>query len=291
VVTASGDRTARLWDGETGKEIARLEGHQSVVASAAFSPDGKRVVTASWDKTARLWDGETGKEIARLEGHQGNVTSAAFSPDGKRVVTASEDTTARTWRVYEKTQDLVIHAKSLMKRCLTRQQRKRIFLPAEPPAWCIERRLWPFDPATSIARTNEQIGKGEKATTETGDVKPPAEAPPSDVAAQPAPEPAPRPPQTESAPSHPDAPAADTVVAKPTTSVAPAEAPPISAAPANTPAQTPGTAADGQPAHAAGTAAAPAPALAQQPTTPPPAKARRKRRAVEQGIPSPFQWP
>jgi WD40 repeat protein/ABC-type oligopeptide transport system ATPase subunit len=97
VVTASGDSTARLWDTESGKEIAVLKGHTSLVSSAAFSPDGKRVVTASDDDTARLWDAESGKEIAVLKGHTDFVWSAAFSPDGKRVVTASGDSTARLW--------------------------------------------------------------------------------------------------------------------------------------------------------------------------------------------------
>jgi hypothetical protein len=56
IVTASSDKTARLWDAETGKQIgAPLVGHEAAVDSAAFSPDGKRIVTASWDKTARLW--------------------------------------------------------------------------------------------------------------------------------------------------------------------------------------------------------------------------------------------
>jgi WD40 repeat protein len=47
---------ARLWDTDTGKELAVLRGHESSVVSAAFSPDGTKVVTTSWDKTARLWD-------------------------------------------------------------------------------------------------------------------------------------------------------------------------------------------------------------------------------------------
>jgi WD40 repeat protein len=64
IVTASLDGTARLWDGETGKQIGQaLKGHAGSVNSAAFSPDGKRIVTASSDNTARLWDGETGKQI------------------------------------------------------------------------------------------------------------------------------------------------------------------------------------------------------------------------------------
>jgi eukaryotic-like serine/threonine-protein kinase len=55
VVTASYDRTARLWDADSGALLATLRGHEGRVWSAAFSPDGKRVVTASEDKTARLW--------------------------------------------------------------------------------------------------------------------------------------------------------------------------------------------------------------------------------------------
>ena len=72
IVTASEDKTARLWDAETGKQIgAPLVGHEDGVTSAAFSPDGKRIVTASADKTARLWDAETGKQIgAPLVGHE-----------------------------------------------------------------------------------------------------------------------------------------------------------------------------------------------------------------------------
>ena len=50
MVTASFDQTARLWDVETGKEMAVLQGHTSALRSAEFSPDGKRVATASEDR-------------------------------------------------------------------------------------------------------------------------------------------------------------------------------------------------------------------------------------------------
>ena len=97
IVTASDDRTARIWDAATGAEIAALRGHERAVAGAAFSPDGARIVTASDDRTARIWDAATGAEIAALRGHEGAVRSAAFSPDGARIVTASDDRTARIW--------------------------------------------------------------------------------------------------------------------------------------------------------------------------------------------------
>ena len=97
LVTASDDKTARLWDVASGKLIAVLQGHTDTVWSAAFSPDGTRIVTASNDRTARLWDAATGKPVAVLEGHADAVSAASFSPDGSRVVTASDDKTARLW--------------------------------------------------------------------------------------------------------------------------------------------------------------------------------------------------
>src|SRR5262249_21243027 len=99
IVTASLDKTARLWDAETGKSIGEpLAGHVEGLSRVSFSPHGKRILTASEDKTARLWDAETGKPIGEpLAGHADRVLSAAFSPDGERIVTASSDTAAREW--------------------------------------------------------------------------------------------------------------------------------------------------------------------------------------------------
>jgi WD40 repeat protein len=65
IVTASLDRTARVWDAATGRDIAVLKGHELALVSAAFSPDGTRVVTASYDKTARIWDAATGAKSPR----------------------------------------------------------------------------------------------------------------------------------------------------------------------------------------------------------------------------------
>jgi len=97
VVTASQDKTARIWDAQSGAVIAVLRGHNGLIFKASFSPDGHRVVTASYDKTARVWDVQSGAVIAVLGGHKDWVVSAAFSPDGHRVVTASKDSTARVW--------------------------------------------------------------------------------------------------------------------------------------------------------------------------------------------------
>ena len=97
VLTGSWDKTARLWDVESGELIRVFGGHADTVASAVFSPDGRRVLTGSWDKTARLWEAESGRELRRFVGHGNHVTSVAFAPDGGRVLTGSWDGTARLW--------------------------------------------------------------------------------------------------------------------------------------------------------------------------------------------------
>ncbi len=64
-VLASGanDKTVKLWDVETGNNIATLQGH---IRAVVFSPNGIFLVSRSDDKTVKLWDVLTGQNIATL---------------------------------------------------------------------------------------------------------------------------------------------------------------------------------------------------------------------------------
>jgi WD40 repeat protein/energy-coupling factor transporter ATP-binding protein EcfA2 len=97
IASVSGDKTAKLWDAATGKELLTLQGHAGLVWGVAFSPDSSRVATSSFDRTIRVWDTTTGKELFVLRGHAGNVYGLMFSPDGKHLTTASSDRTAKVW--------------------------------------------------------------------------------------------------------------------------------------------------------------------------------------------------
>jgi WD40 repeat protein len=97
VITASDDKTARVWHAATGNALSPPLVHHGGVNSVAFTWDGTRAVTASDDHTARVWDAATGKPLSPSLEHRVSVNSAAFSPDGARVVTASDDKTARVW--------------------------------------------------------------------------------------------------------------------------------------------------------------------------------------------------
>ncbi|MBV9529830.1 MAG: TIR domain-containing protein [Bradyrhizobium sp.] len=145
-VTVGGDDTPRLWDLKTGGLLAMLEGHQGSVFGVSYSPDGRRIATASADDTVRIWDLDTRKPIAVLEG-AAPMWDAAFSADGERLITASEDGSARIWPVFPTTHALVDHAKTVVPRCLTVDQRRRAFLELESPAWCIAQKKWPYHAA------------------------------------------------------------------------------------------------------------------------------------------------
>lgn len=96
LLTDSRDRTAGLWDIESGA-LLRLFTHKHWVMHAEFSPDGGRIVTASVDRIAQVWDAETGEAVGAPMVHESDALCAHFSPDGRRIATGSLDWTARIW--------------------------------------------------------------------------------------------------------------------------------------------------------------------------------------------------
>lgn len=99
VLTASTDRTARIWDAHTGRQLMMFAGHRAMITSATFSPDGAMVLTTSRDSTARIWEVASGRMLFELLGHSGTIEMGQFSADSQRVLTAGHDGTARLWDV------------------------------------------------------------------------------------------------------------------------------------------------------------------------------------------------
>jgi WD40 repeat protein len=91
--SAKGD--LRLYTVADWKLQAALGGHQDVVFSVAFSPDGKRLASASFDRTVRVWNVATHRTEQTLTGHSDFVHAVAFSPDSQWLVSASKDRTVK----------------------------------------------------------------------------------------------------------------------------------------------------------------------------------------------------
>jgi WD40 repeat protein len=85
ILSASQDRTMRLWNVEDGKPSAIFKGHKNWISSLAVSPDGKQAITTSDDLTVKLWDMQNGKEFASIDlGAAGDVAKClTFTPDGR----------------------------------------------------------------------------------------------------------------------------------------------------------------------------------------------------------------
>ena len=68
-LSGSDDRTLKLWDLATGKELRTFTGHSEDVTSVAIAPDGRTALSGSGDKTLKLWDLASGKELRTFTGH------------------------------------------------------------------------------------------------------------------------------------------------------------------------------------------------------------------------------
>ncbi|MBW2525998.1 MAG: WD40 repeat domain-containing protein, partial [Deltaproteobacteria bacterium] len=94
VATGARDKTARLWDLETGAPRHQLGEHVRGLSRVLFSPDGAHLLTCAANE-AWLWSVETGERVQRFEGHQRSIDAARFV--GDRLLTAGHDNTARLW--------------------------------------------------------------------------------------------------------------------------------------------------------------------------------------------------
>jgi WD40 repeat protein len=94
-VSASDDRTLRVWDLHRGTCARTLRGHTGQVNAVAVTADG-RAVSGGHNGTLRIWDLGSGAWTLALRGHTGPVNAVAVTGDS-RAISTSDDRTLRVW--------------------------------------------------------------------------------------------------------------------------------------------------------------------------------------------------
>jgi WD40 repeat protein/tetratricopeptide (TPR) repeat protein len=96
VLAGALDGVVHLYDGQTGEEQLRLEGHGGGVYAVAVHPNGRHTLTGAGDHGLHIWDVERGQGWS-FAGHSGEVFGVAVSRDGRLALTGGADQTVFLW--------------------------------------------------------------------------------------------------------------------------------------------------------------------------------------------------
>jgi WD40 repeat protein len=98
-LTGSEDRSVRLWDLNSGKELKQLNRHTGKVMAVAISPDGDYGLSGGRDNRLILWDLASGDPVHTFTDHKNFITAVAFSADGKHALSADYDGSIILWEL------------------------------------------------------------------------------------------------------------------------------------------------------------------------------------------------
>lgn len=99
IASAAHDATVRIWDAETGVQLAQFQDQSGDASCLAYSPDGKRLALGSRNGKVRIWNALSGEELQVLSGHDNALHSVAFSPDGRQIASGDNAGNIRVWDV------------------------------------------------------------------------------------------------------------------------------------------------------------------------------------------------
>lgn len=83
IVTAGKDRSARIWDARTGRQLLELRGDPEPLLCVAISDDPQVIVAGSAAGTTRIWDSLHADQLLQIEGN--------VDPDGIITLRADND--------------------------------------------------------------------------------------------------------------------------------------------------------------------------------------------------------
>jgi len=98
LVSASRDKTVKVWNVATGACAYTLVGHDNWVRDVVFHPQGQFVISVSDDRSMRVWDVAKGKCVRKITDAHGHfVQCVAAHTKAPIVLTGGVDMCARLW--------------------------------------------------------------------------------------------------------------------------------------------------------------------------------------------------
>ena len=159
------DRTVRLWDAATQRQLRVLEAPDRDAGGAsgkpiAFSHDGRGLAAAGDDGTVVIWNLEPVRPAHVLRGHSGKVLGVVFAPDGRRLATAGDDTTIKLWNLTDGAEVFTLrgHSGSVMGLAFSPDGRS-----LASSSMDMTMRIWDLDPpAQEVARRRWIVAQAER---------------------------------------------------------------------------------------------------------------------------------
>lgn len=97
--TGSQDKTAKLWNVDSGELVGTMKGHKRGVWCAQFSPVDQVLATSSGDKTIKIWSLKDFTCLKTFEGHTNSVLRVDFLTAGMQLVSAASDGLVKVWTI------------------------------------------------------------------------------------------------------------------------------------------------------------------------------------------------
>lgn len=99
LISASQDKTAKIWKIEDGSCVGTLKGHKRGIWSVKCSPKEQLIATASGDQTVKIWSATTYECLKTFEGHSNSVLRVSFLRDGQELISSGSDGLVKIWDI------------------------------------------------------------------------------------------------------------------------------------------------------------------------------------------------
>ncbi len=115
LISGSFDKSLKLWDVKTAKEVksyAGTSGHTDLVLTTAFSPDGRLIASGAKDNSIKLWDMPISGVYRSYAGASAPAACQALTPDGNKLVAGLEDGNVKVWNTSDGKELATLKSKS-----------------------------------------------------------------------------------------------------------------------------------------------------------------------------------